>query len=261
MSGNSLALLKYGEHLILSEKIEDGMKIFHDESNKGNCIAALKLGEIYFSGKVVNKDNDMALKVVLESWDKTKDPMTIYKMGEYNEFGIGCKINTELALQFYNEAADLEYPMAYFKLGCLYSRGYIVPKDQRKALEYFQKAVYSDFDDSYRAVWMIRYGNLLKSTRDFEEAAKFYKISADLGNIEGLNYYAVLLQYGKIKDSDPEKAASLFKYASDKGDFFATYHYARCLEYGVGVEKNLEEAQKYYQMSGVPSLDIGGETP
>ena len=60
----------------------------------------------------------------------------IYKQGMYKR-----EIDHELALEYFNEAVNLESPKAYALLGTMYQSGLGVPKDVNRAIELYQTAI------------------------------------------------------------------------------------------------------------------------
>lgn len=78
-----------------------------------------------------------------------------------------------------------------------------------------------------------------------EEAAKYYKIAADNGQINAMNNYALMIDNGEGVKMNKEEAAKYYKIAADKGDINAIYNYGVMLYEGEGVSINKEEAIRY----------------
>lgn len=82
------------------------------------------------------------------------------------------------------------------------------------------------------------------------KSARYFKISADKGNSNGLYFYARMLENGFVIPMNKLEAIKYYKAAvADEFCTLAMADYARILENGeVGViEANKKEALKYYQ--------------
>ena len=79
-------------------------------------------------------------------------------------------------------------------------------------------------------------------------AARCYKLAAELGNVEGCYSYGWCLRHGAgVRENDAE-AVKWLKLAADKGNANAAYSYALCCEEGSGTGvKNKREARSYYR--------------
>jgi TPR repeat protein len=69
--------------------------------------------------------------------------------------------------------------------------------------------------------------------KDLSEAARYFELAADQGNLEG----------------QLSSTALSHRLAAEQGDPVAQVKYARCLELGVGVPVNEFEAARYYKLA------------
>ena len=83
----------------------------------------------------------------------------------------------------------------------------------------------------------------------FRQAEKFYRISADLGNVQAICNLGYVYSLGRLGESDQGLAAHLFKKAADLGHAEAAYKYGDQLRSGNGVERDREQAYFYYEMA------------
>lgn len=68
-----------------------------------------------------------------------------YLLGNCYRDGIGLPVNPDLAVYYYQHAAELHFSAAFFELGNCYSLGYGVPFDPIRAAQLYQRAVDLDF--------------------------------------------------------------------------------------------------------------------
>ncbi|OOM14515.1 tetratricopeptide repeat protein [Clostridium saccharobutylicum] len=110
-------------------------------ANQNDVNAKLRLGEIYNSDKWGNKDNLKAFKLY-ESAEKQGHFEVKNRAGQ-----VACEIGEEMlysdvnhAIEWYKIAAGKGNAEAQYKLGDIYHKGKIVPKDEEKAIVYYQMA-------------------------------------------------------------------------------------------------------------------------
>ena len=84
---------------------------------------------------------------------------------------------------------------------------------------------------------------------NLQKAIKYYKIAADLGDVESMNKYASMLYNGEGTKANPKVACKYYQMAVDKGNKFAMYYYALMLIQGNGTKKDLDKASKYLEKS------------
>lgn len=83
------------------------------------------------------------LKSALGVWlaaAEAGDPEAQNTVGEIYERGIGAEPNYEVAIIWYQKAADKKYSRALFNLGTLYEQGLGVPADKVAALNFYRQA-------------------------------------------------------------------------------------------------------------------------
>ena len=81
------------------------------------------------------------------------NPEAQYKIGIYYCLGIkGFKEDYQKGIQFLNASAQKGYPDAYYELGRKYESGTGVPKDNAKALFYYQKALSLGYENAASSI-------------------------------------------------------------------------------------------------------------
>lgn len=79
-------------------------------------------------------------------------------------------------------------------------------------------------------------------------AARCYKISAEIGNVDGAYSYGWCLRHGVGVSENDAEAIKWLKLAADRGNVNAAYSYGLCCEEGSGTGiKNKREARSYYR--------------
>ena len=81
---------------------------------------------------------------------------------------------------------------------------------------------------------------------NYSEAARYYKLAAERGNIDAMNSYAECLECGNGIEKNEKEAAKWYKLAAEQKHKEAQLRYAYCLEYGIGIEENKAEAVRWY---------------
>ncbi|KAK8846346.1 hypothetical protein M9Y10_020356 [Tritrichomonas musculus] len=92
-------------------------------------------------------------------------------------------------------------------------------------------------------------GNFLFENDSANEAADYFKDSADRGNVDAMLKYADMLYEGVGVDIDKESACSYYYKAAEEGNAEAMYKYAKMLNDSDGVEQDKIESLLYFQKS------------
>ena len=74
-----------------------------DQAAAGNVDAQRKLGELYFNGKGVSANYDIAIRFFRQAAEKS-DSLSLYYLGRCNEFGFGLPKDSDLARTYYTRA-------------------------------------------------------------------------------------------------------------------------------------------------------------
>lgn len=83
------------------------------------------------------------------------------------------------------------------------------------------------------------------------EAAKNYKMGADLGNHLAQYSYATCLEYGAGVQKNPQEAVKYYSASAQQRFSDALFAVARCLETGFGVPQSMNEAIPYYRAAAL----------
>lgn len=84
-------------------------------------------------------------------------------------------------------------------------------------------------------------------TKDYVEAVKWYKKSAEQGHVEAQYSLGFCYEYGQGVTKDYAEAFKWYKKAAEQGYADAQYNLGYCYKHGQGVKQNKTEAKKWYQ--------------
>lgn len=129
-----------------------------------------------------------------------------------------------------------------------------IKRNRREAARYFKMA--ADMGDVRS---MRRYRSMLYDgdgiEKDRETAADLYKIDADNGNPDAISQYGTMLYLGDGVEKDIDQAIRYFRLAVDKRDRFGIRMMAYLYQSGIGVEYNLKKSIDLYKMAA----DLGDD--
>ncbi|MEY8684835.1 caspase family protein [Bacteroides sp. AN502(2024)] len=155
-------------------------------------------------------------------------------------------------------SAELGDETAQMYLGKAYLNGdksYRIPQNNQKALEYFKMA--SDGSNNREAQFLIF--KIYMAQKDMDFAISWLEKSADNGYAPAQQYLGYFYDHG-YKGGNPQLAYKYYKMSADQGYLMALDNVGDCLRFGKGVEQNVFEARKYYQVAvdnGFVGANIG----
>lgn len=185
-----------------------GIEMYERSAKLGSGNAYLSLGNLYYSGDEVSKDDNKAFKYY-EKAARLHSPSGKNNLGSFYYDGIGCDKDVNKAMCLYTEAAELGSGRACYNL---YKNFYglldndLIDIDLNKSKEYLLKAV--ELEDIYA---IIEIGNHYYSGSEiFEEnkyqAFLYYKKAADMGNIDVCSRLSYMCENGIGTDMNPKMA-------------------------------------------------------
>ena len=134
---------------------------------------------------------------------------------------------------------------ALYLIGIRYLKGSGLPRDARKAFQWFEKAAQKGV-----AVAMYRLGAMLEkgvgARQDFARARAWYERAAIRGNVRAMHNLGVLLASGHLGAPNMEQAAFWFRKAAQHGVRDSQFNLAVLHHRGQGVPRNLAEAWFWY---------------
>lgn len=109
-------------------------------ATRNSSIAQNALGEMFRLGLGVGV-NDLRAKDYYFEAAKNDDSQALINLGLLNYRNQVPQATPQLAIQYMNQALELDNPLAYYWLGVFYEKGVGCHKDIKKAEENFQKAI------------------------------------------------------------------------------------------------------------------------
>jgi TPR repeat protein len=172
-----------------------------------------------------------------------------YHVGMCLSKGQGTPKNIAEAIKWHMTAANSGYGKSQYFIAQCYSEGRGVEKDDKKALEWYLKAastghVLAQYYAGHH------YANGIGVKPDEETAVKWYTRAAKQGH----TYSRQLIEecFGKaVKQSKDMTPFEKHMDEAAQGDAEAQFIMGRYYEEGIGVEKDLNEAKKWYTKAAV----------
>lgn len=173
------------------------------------------------------------------------DISSTFDLGRCYRFGLGTQENPDLALEYYQKAADAGNPKAQVELALCYEHEYGVEFDPQKAFQYMEQAAEQGYYyGEYKLGYYYLHGLL---ERDAEKGLYWLEKAGESGSAHALlelgDYY--LYDYDNLDQA--ENAVTYYHSALEKG--IINEGLGLCYEYGLGVESNMSEAFKYFEMA------------
>ena len=203
----------------------------------GGAFAMRALGEDYYLGKGVEKDDEQALYWYRKSVEKG-DPWAIGKLGAYY-YADGDKENDEEATRYLRQAEKLGVKYATYHLGNCYYYEIGVKKDIDEALRLYRDAAENDIADAMVALGCHYYLN-----KDYEENVRWLRQAAELNHSVALDYLANCYCNNEGVARDEEKAFELFRRAVDLGNPKAMFNLAMRFYSKNGVKSDVGEMKR-----------------
>lgn len=253
-----------------NEKVAEELNIVEEElasnpieniverANQGDPQAMQEYAWMLYNGIGFEKDHQKAFEFYKKAADGGMSK-SMFNCALCFKNGDGTNKDLEKAATYFKMAADNGYASGMRMYGRMLKKGEGVEKDGVKAAYYFKMGA-----DNGNVKAMNNYAAMLEDgdeiPRNMDEAEYYHKLSADNGDVNGMSNYATLYyikaEYEKLRKPIKaaeyyKKAAEYYKYAADEGQAKSMELYARMLENGEGIEKNIDEAIKYYRRSAI----------
>ena len=160
------------------------------------------------------------------------------------------KSDIKTQIEFFNvtkKTASEGDVKAQFDLGCCYSTGVGVEKNQQEAFKWWKKAAEQDRECAQKLGALYFFG-LFNVKKDIREVVKWWKKAAEQGDVNaqcGLGFCYEKGIYGLEKNQ--QEAVKWYRKAAEQGDSSAQFNLGRYYSLGYGTEKNQQEAVKWYR--------------
>jgi hypothetical protein len=164
------------------------------------------------------------------------------------------------ARQWLEQAAAGNDPEAQYNLALIYSNGYGVKADKRKALALYQRAAKQGAPAALNNLGgMYRFGEGVP--KDQKKAVAMFKQAHDGGNMQATVNLADMTFKGWGVRANKTAAAELYKVAADAGHPAGRCRYAQALRHGDGVTRNPGQANRLQEAANNASIPCDSDAP
>jgi|GEM_PF-5446218 len=220
------------------------LEYYTKAAEKGDTDALINIGVMYANGQGVEKDDKKAFEYLTKAAEKG-NANALINIGWMYSDGKGVEKDDKKAFEYLTKAAEKGNAVALFNIGVMYANGQGVEKDDKKALEYYTKA--AEKGDAM-ALYIIgaMYLNGQGVKKDDKKAFEYYTKAAEKGNAHALYSIGVMYSKGQGVEKDDKKALEYFTKAAEKGSAMALYGIGVMYSKGQGVEKDDKKALEYF---------------
>ena len=206
-----------------------------DEEVRNHAIRTFeKNGELcYAVGRIMEKRENPSESVI--DWYKKAGDLgksqAYYQLAKcYDLAKGGVERDEDTAFKYYEMARKKGVKDSYYYLGYFYYKGISRNKDLEIAAKYLIEASRSAASEEIRD----KSKRLIEKDRDLSYYAAYYLLDTDKG-----------------MSNDNKEAARLFKISADLGDETAMNYLGRCYDEGWGVNKNQSTAVQWYEKAAI----------
>jgi TPR repeat protein len=183
-------------HLLAQQKDADAdRKLFEQvkvKAEMGDAEAQRNLGEFYFRGVGIAKDNTEAVKWYRKAADQNDDRAQV-SLGICYDIGIGVVEDKAEAVKWYRKAAEQNNGGGQYFLGSCYAHGDSVAKDEAEAVKWYRKAA----EQNHTEAQYLLGGSYLKGAgvaKDEVKAVMWFRKAAEQNHAKaqynlGASYY------------------------------------------------------------------------
>lgn len=150
------------------------------------------------------------------------------------------------AIESLQQAVELGYAEAQFKLGYMYQYGLGVKTNYIKALELYKKAATQNYIAALCNIGYM-YENGLGVRKNSVKAVEWYFKGANLGDVTCQDNIGIHYEEGDGIGKNYSKALEYYRKSADKGYAKAQYHLGCLYEEGKGVKKDISKAIEWYE--------------
>jgi len=160
--------------------------------------------------------NDRAAVSKLRASAEQGDATAQFKLGELYFRGLGVPKDEVEAVNWYRKAADQGHAIAQNYLGSMYRLGLGVAKDEAEAVKWYRKAAEQGNANGQYSLG-VSYEIGLGVPQDQAEAAKWYRKAAEQGEASAQNNLGVAYAEGRGVAKDDLEAVKWFRAAAEQG--------------------------------------------
>lgn len=215
VQGNSKATISIADFLMSEGQFQEAMRLYKEASIAGDSEAMMKLGLIYLSGNVVEKNPREAYYWINQSVEKGH-VQSREVLAQLLFDGIGVSIDKVKAVQLYRDAANSGSRNAQVRLGLFYLQGEGVSQSYDQAIYWLQQAYENgDLNAAYVLGGLYYQGKGMDQS--YAKAFNYFEPAAKNGNAESQAMLGIMYLDGKGVRQNRHKAKEWFGLACDNG--------------------------------------------
>lgn len=191
------------------------LEFYRQGAELGHAGAQSALGGYYLDGKVIQKNEELALDLFRKAAVQG-DPLGMVAMGDAYKNGIGDVVKSlETAFEWYKKATEVGVPEAFYKLSQFHCRGLGVKLDYQQAFEVATRGTHVEGGgDCFDMLGYLTF-NGLGVRKDAVKAISYYQQGAAAGSLMAESSLAIHMlcgRYGVAKN--PAKALEILASAA-----------------------------------------------
>ena len=254
--------------------------LYEQAAQNGYPFANLKMAYYYEDGLIGEKED---LAKALENFQKAADndlAEGMYNVGRFYRYAVGLPENPQLAIEnflkaseggdgqamiemaaiyeyeyggyefdaqkamdYMQQAADMGYPYAQYKVGYYHYYG-LIEQDIKKGMEWFNKSYERGYP--YAALMLGNYYLYNHGgEKEYDKAFEYYKFAEERNCMnEGLG---ICYEFGFGVEENNTEAIKYYNLAAEKDNVAAKYRLGLCYKYGTGTTENMTEAYNWFE--------------
>lgn len=174
------------------------------------------------------------------------DPQQAYALGANYFHGVGVPKDFKKAVEYFQVAANKGHALAQCNLGYCYANGFGIIKDNKKAFEFYQSAAVQG-----EALAQYNLGRCYLEgcgvTQDLKKAIDFLQSSVNKGNAYAQGCLGSCYRDGIGVEKDLKKAIELYQLSVKQNNVLGQVYLGYCYQTGTGVSQDLKKAIELFQ--------------
>lgn len=234
-----------GTWLIDQHEYDRGLEYIVSAANNGNpdAYVTYAFAILFGTGIEARPEEGYAMLQELAPDNEDGRAYTLLAIARLN--GVGCAVDTALALRYLDSAVAFGNADAMMTLGNHYAMGAGVERDTVKTLYWYNRAV-----DAGSVKAMMRLAGSHQSGElvplDKKRAAELYQKAADRGDLEAMCRLGLCYEEGEGVILNSRKAYNLYMQAAEQGSAYGMLLVAMCYVDGVYVKEDIEQAAQWF---------------
>ena len=225
-------------------------KYYKQSADLGYVLGINNLGVLYYYGLGVKKDLNTACLLYEKAVKAGESSVAFRNLGMCYEDGRGnFEKNINKAIKCYEKSVDLGSEEAVYDLAAVYEE----IKDYKKSLALLKQASQSkNYIIKRKSLYAVgdMYNKGHGVPKDYKKAVEYFNKSAKFEYSYSYNKLGIMYEDGKGVKKDYVKALFNYNKAAELKNMYGLYNVARCYDYNIGVKQDINKAIKYYSLSG-----------